>query len=85
MPSSESAGVLVGITATGYGAYAARWIVSSVAWDCGDAAAIRMNFRLFEVEETGSLGRAYWYMVLPLHNFVFSGMLGGIAERGRRG
>ncbi len=32
----------------------------------------------------GLLGRAYWYVVLPLHNLVFQGMLRGIAERGRR-
>ncbi len=29
----------------------------------------------------GLLGRAYWYSVLPLHHFVFSGMLQGIAAR----
>ena len=32
----------------------------------------------------GLLGRAYWYMVLPLHNLVFKGMLSGIVERGLR-
>lgn len=26
----------------------------------------------------GLLGLAYWYAVLPLHHFVFSGMLNGI-------
>jgi uncharacterized protein YbjT (DUF2867 family) len=31
----------------------------------------------------GVLGRAYWYSVFPLHEFVFGGMLRGIAERGR--
>lgn len=31
----------------------------------------------------GLLGRAYWYSVLPLHHFVFSGMLQGIAVRCR--
>lgn len=31
----------------------------------------------------GLLGRAYWYSVFPLHEFVFGGMLRGIAERGR--
>ena len=29
----------------------------------------------------GLLGRAYWYSVCPLHEFVFSGMLRGIAAR----
>jgi hypothetical protein len=28
----------------------------------------------------GLLGIAYWYAVMPLHNFVFSGMLEGIAR-----
>lgn len=32
----------------------------------------------------GVLGRAYWYSVFPLHEFVFGGMLRGIAERGRK-
>ncbi len=31
----------------------------------------------------GLLGRAYWYSVLPIHQFVFSGMLQGIAARTR--
>lgn len=30
----------------------------------------------------GLLGRAYWYAVLPLHHFVFGGMLQGIAQKG---
>jgi uncharacterized protein YbjT (DUF2867 family) len=29
----------------------------------------------------GVLGRAYWYSVFPLHEFVFGGMLRGIASR----
>jgi hypothetical protein len=33
----------------------------------------------------GVLGRAYWYCLLPLHNFVFGGMLRGIAEKARVG
>jgi uncharacterized protein YbjT (DUF2867 family) len=33
----------------------------------------------------GVLGRAYWYSVLPLHNFVFGGMLRGIADRAQAG
>jgi hypothetical protein len=28
----------------------------------------------------GLLGIAYWYAVMPLHNFVFSGKLEGIAR-----
>jgi hypothetical protein len=30
----------------------------------------------------GVLGRAYWYSVYPLHEFVLGGMLRGIAVRG---
>jgi len=29
---------------------------------------------------TGILGKLYWYSVLPLHNYVFQGMLGGIVK-----
>jgi hypothetical protein len=29
----------------------------------------------------GLLGRTYWYSVLPFHNFVFRGMLQGIADK----
>ena len=32
----------------------------------------------------GVLGRAYWYLVYPLHQVVFAGMLRGIAEASRR-
>ena len=31
----------------------------------------------------GLLGRAYWYSVFPLHQFVFGGMLQGIAAKGQ--
>ena len=31
----------------------------------------------------GLMGRAYWYTVLPLHQFVFNGMLKGIAARSK--
>ena len=33
----------------------------------------------------GLLGRAYWYSVLPMHHFVFGGMLHGIAAQGQMG
>lgn len=33
----------------------------------------------------GVLGRAYWYSVFPLHEFVFGGMLSGIARNVRLG
>jgi uncharacterized protein YbjT (DUF2867 family) len=36
---------------------------------------LRMNAKF---KPRGLLGLAYWYTVLPLHNFVFSGMLKGI-------
>ncbi|MGC9293556.1 MAG: SDR family oxidoreductase [Acidobacteriaceae bacterium] len=32
-------------------------------------------------DPVGLLGRAYWYSVFPLHQFVFKGMLQGIAAR----
>lgn len=31
----------------------------------------------------GLLGRIYWYVVIPLHQYVFAGMLRGIAEKTR--
>ena len=31
----------------------------------------------------GLLGRAYWYSVFPLHQFVFGGMLRAISVEGR--
>ncbi len=33
----------------------------------------------------GLLGRAYWYSVFPLHQFVFGGMLQAIAAESRTG
>jgi uncharacterized protein YbjT (DUF2867 family) len=32
----------------------------------------------------GLLGRAYWYSVFPLHQFIFGGMLRGIADDARK-
>jgi hypothetical protein len=32
----------------------------------------------------GLLGRAYWYSVYPMHQFVFQGMLRGIAAAAMR-
>jgi uncharacterized protein YbjT (DUF2867 family) len=48
----------------------------------GDAtgSVIRQTARF---DAKGLLGRAYWYAVLPLHYFVFGGMLRGIAARTR--
>ena len=34
-------------------------------------------------EPVGLLGRMYWYLVYPLHQFVFAGMLRGIVNAGR--
>lgn len=34
-------------------------------------------------EPAGSLGRAYWYLLYPLHQFIFAGMLRKIADAGR--
>jgi uncharacterized protein YbjT (DUF2867 family)/tryptophan-rich sensory protein len=36
-------------------------------------------------EPVGLLGRAYWYLVYPLHQFVFAGMLRGIVNAAGRG
>jgi hypothetical protein len=33
----------------------------------------------------GLLGLLYWYAVLPLHGFVFAGMLGGVRRHAERG
>lgn len=34
-------------------------------------------------DPVGLLGRAYWYLIYPLHQYVFAGMLRGIAEETR--
>ena len=34
-------------------------------------------------DPVGLLGRAYWYLVYPLHQYVFAGMLRGITEEAR--
>jgi hypothetical protein len=31
----------------------------------------------------GVLGRVYWYAIFPLHQFIFGGMLRGIAAEGQ--
>ncbi len=36
-------------------------------------------------DPVGLLGRAYWYVVYPLHEYVFAGMLRGIARAARHG
>ncbi|MHA7813704.1 MAG: SDR family oxidoreductase [Phycisphaerales bacterium] len=41
----------------------------------GDATELEMTARF---KPRGLLGLLYWYSVLPLHHFVFSGMLNGI-------
>ena len=35
-------------------------------------------------DASGILGRAYWYLLYPLHRFVFAGMLRAIADRAQR-
>jgi uncharacterized protein YbjT (DUF2867 family) len=35
-------------------------------------------------DPVGALGLAYWYLLFPLHQFVFAGMLRGIADAARR-
>ncbi len=34
-------------------------------------------------EPAGVLGRAYWYLVYPLHQLLFRGMLRGIVSAGQ--
>jgi len=47
----------------------------------GTGSAIRQT-ALYD--PVGLLGLAYWYMLYPLHQLVFAGMLRGIAERASR-
>jgi uncharacterized protein YbjT (DUF2867 family) len=35
-------------------------------------------------DPVGLLGLAYWYLLYPIHHFVFSGMIRGIADASRR-
>jgi Protein of unknown function (DUF2867) len=35
-------------------------------------------------DASGLFGLAYWYLLYPLHRFVFAGMLRGIADRARK-
>jgi uncharacterized protein YbjT (DUF2867 family) len=51
------------------------WLEFEVAEDSG-GATIRQTATF---DPVGLLGRAYWYSVYPLHQFVFNGMLRGIA------
>jgi hypothetical protein len=52
------------------------WLEFEVTGD-GSSATIRQT-AVFD--PVGLLGRAYWYGLYPLHQFVFSGMLRGIAK-----
>ena len=53
------------------------WLEFEVA---GDSAGCLIR-QTATFDARGLLGRAYWYSVCPLHEFVFSGMLRGIAAR----
>lgn len=53
------------------------WLEFEVMRD-GDGALVRQTATF---DAKGLLGRAYWYIVSPLHEFVFAGMLRGIAAR----
>lgn len=55
------------------------WLEFEVTGDA-TGATIRQTATF---DAKGVLGRAYWYSVFPLHEFVFGGMLRGIAERGQ--
>lgn len=57
------------------------WLEFEVTSD-GTGSIIRQTATF---DPKGVLGRAYWYSVLPLHEFVFGGMLRGIADRGQAG
>jgi tryptophan-rich sensory protein len=46
----------------------------------GPASSSRIR-QTAEYDPVGVFGRAYWYIVYPLHQMVFSGMLRRIAER----
>ncbi len=54
------------------------WLEFEVTRD-GTGSLIRQTATF---DAKGLLGRAYWYAVYPLHEFVFSGMLAGIASSG---
>ena len=49
--------------------------------ECGRSRCTLMQTARFKPR--GLLGLAYWYAVLPLHGFVFKGMLCGIAREAR--
>jgi hypothetical protein len=48
----------------------------------GGGAVIRQTATF---DPVGLWGLAYWYLVYPLHQLVFRGMLRAIARRGREG
>jgi uncharacterized protein YbjT (DUF2867 family) len=56
------------------------WLEFEVTGDSG-GSMIRQTATF---DALGLLGRAYWYSVYPLHQFVFEGMLREIAARGER-
>lgn len=51
------------------------WLEFSVSGDSGGSTI----HQTASFDPRGLLGRAYWYAVYPLHQFVFDGMLRGIA------
>jgi hypothetical protein len=51
------------------------WLEFEVSGDSG-GSTIRQTASF---DPLGLLGRAYWYSVYPLHQFVFDGMLRNIA------
>ena len=55
------------------------WLEFEVTGD-GTGCSIRQTATF---DARGLLGRAYWYCICPLHEFVFRGMLRGIAARAR--
>jgi uncharacterized protein YbjT (DUF2867 family) len=54
-----------------------------IDWDAGSEDACRLT-QTARFLPRGLLGLLYWYAVLPLHGFVFSGMLEGIRREARR-
>lgn len=49
--------------------------------DCGRRSTIRQTATF---DPRGLLGRAYWYAILPIHSWLFGGMLAQIALRAER-
>ncbi|MEN0020033.1 MAG: SDR family oxidoreductase [Planctomycetota bacterium] len=54
--------------------------VAELSFDIEPSGSEQMLIMTARFRPKGLLGLAYWYTVLPLHNFVFSGMLNGMRQ-----